>query len=235
MQVWRKVLFWDEYQICLHHHDGCDCVWQDRGDCKLPACIWHHHAGPSPEVMVLCANGCMSRSPFVHIDGMFNNGHHFYCVQNCGSILYLMSSKRYSLARLQLTGWLLFDTKNVWLLPWPSRSPDFSSIENVSSKVAERLARHYTPVATVDVLWPFLKLPGQLYLHMPRNLCTTQYNSNNELILPLMVILCTDFLGPMHPNFLKILSIVIFNIIHLFNEYHFVSCISSWCSNFNGQ
>ncbi|GFX05030.1 uncharacterized protein TNCV_3438951 [Trichonephila clavipes] len=45
------------------------------------------------------------------------------------------------------------DMKNVWLLPWPARSPDLSSIENAWSMVAERLARHQTPVSMVDELW----------------------------------------------------------------------------------
>ncbi|GFU87885.1 transposable element Tcb1 transposase [Trichonephila clavipes] len=44
------------------------------------------------------------------------------------------------------------DLKNVRLLPWPARSPDLSPIENILSMVAERLARHHTPVTVVDEL-----------------------------------------------------------------------------------
>ncbi|GFU58368.1 hypothetical protein TNCV_1460711 [Trichonephila clavipes] len=37
------------------------------------------------------------------------------------------------------------DTEKNPLLPGPARSPDVSPIENISSMVAERLARHRTP------------------------------------------------------------------------------------------
>ncbi|GFT02189.1 hypothetical protein TNCV_84521 [Trichonephila clavipes] len=45
------------------------------------------------------------------------------------------------------------DMENVRLLLWPARSPDLSPIENVWSRVAKRLARHPTPVTTVDAVW----------------------------------------------------------------------------------
>ncbi|GFW58957.1 hypothetical protein TNCV_2830631 [Trichonephila clavipes] len=43
--------------------------------------------------------------------------------------------------------------KNVRLLPRLARSSDLSPIENVWSMVPERLARHHTPITTVDELW----------------------------------------------------------------------------------
>ncbi|GFV83810.1 hypothetical protein TNCV_2555961 [Trichonephila clavipes] len=46
------------------------------------------------------------------------------------------------------------DTENnVRLLPRPAHSPDCSPIVNVWSMVAQRRARHHTPVTTVDELW----------------------------------------------------------------------------------
>ncbi|GFU64348.1 hypothetical protein TNCV_1634821 [Trichonephila clavipes] len=45
------------------------------------------------------------------------------------------------------------DTENVRLLPWHSRSPDLSPIENVWSMASERLASQHTPITTVDELW----------------------------------------------------------------------------------
>ncbi|GFU75089.1 hypothetical protein TNCV_4853801 [Trichonephila clavipes] len=45
------------------------------------------------------------------------------------------------------------DTENVQLLPWPVRSPDLSSIENIWSIVAQRPTRHHTPVTTFDEMW----------------------------------------------------------------------------------
>ncbi|GFU50372.1 transposable element Tcb2 transposase [Trichonephila clavipes] len=45
------------------------------------------------------------------------------------------------------------DTENVRLLTWPASSPDLSTIENVWFIVSKLLARHHTPVTTVDELW----------------------------------------------------------------------------------
>ncbi|GFV84325.1 hypothetical protein TNCV_1591841 [Trichonephila clavipes] len=47
------------------------------------------------------------------------------------------------------------DTKNVWIVSWPARSPDLSPIENAWSMVAEPLARNYKQVTTVDELWHY--------------------------------------------------------------------------------
>ncbi|GFT12528.1 transposable element Tcb1 transposase [Trichonephila clavipes] len=64
------------------------------------------------------------------------------------------------------------DAKNVRLLPWMARSPDLSSIENVWSMVDERLARHNTPVTTVDELWHSAKAAwASLHLYIPSTLC----------------------------------------------------------------
>ncbi|GFT13238.1 hypothetical protein TNCV_4076961 [Trichonephila clavipes] len=39
------------------------------------------------------------------------------------------------------------------MLVYPARSPDLSPTENIWFPVAERLARHHTPVTMVDELW----------------------------------------------------------------------------------
>ncbi|GFU05253.1 transposable element Tcb1 transposase [Trichonephila clavipes] len=39
------------------------------------------------------------------------------------------------------------------LLPWPARCPDFSPIENMWSRVAQRLTQITPPAATPDQLW----------------------------------------------------------------------------------
>ena len=68
-------------------------------------------------------------------------------------------------------------------------SSDLSAVENVWSMVAERLARHYTPEATVDELLCLAKA------------CPTV--SVPLLLLPEIIALSTDFSGSMLPNFLK--------------------------------
>ncbi|GFU37213.1 hypothetical protein TNCV_4272171 [Trichonephila clavipes] len=85
---------------------------------------------------------------------------HFWCVTTRGSNFYSSPAKPYVLeglrfARPHVAGIArtFLDTENVWLLPWLARSRDLSPIESVWSMVAKRLARHYTPVNTVDELW----------------------------------------------------------------------------------
>ncbi|GFU88931.1 transposable element Tcb1 transposase [Trichonephila clavipes] len=53
------------------------------------------------------------------------------------------------------------------LLPWPARSPDLSPIENIWSKVAQRLPQITPPAATPDQLWQRVEAAfGLLY---PKN------------------------------------------------------------------
>ncbi|GFU39211.1 hypothetical protein TNCV_1902951 [Trichonephila clavipes] len=49
------------------------------------------------------------------------------------------------------------DMENVRLLPLPARSPNFSSIENIWSMVAKRLAHQHMPVTTDDELWHLIE------------------------------------------------------------------------------
>ncbi|GFX52080.1 uncharacterized protein TNCV_4654091 [Trichonephila clavipes] len=61
-------------------------------------------------------------------------------------------------------------TRNSSTVALPARSPDLSPTENVWSMVAERWARHHTPITTVEAAW--LSVPVQtiqsLFDSMPR-------------------------------------------------------------------
>ncbi|MBJ4999813.1 IS630 family transposase [Salmonella enterica subsp. enterica serovar Hadar] len=158
-QEWRHVVFSDESRFCIQHHDGRIRVWRHRGERTLPTCIRHRHTGPSPGVMVWGAIGYTSRSPLVRIAGTLNSSRYISDVLGPVALPYLrglrnatfqQDNARPHVARTVLT---FLDTAHVRLLPWPARSPDLSPIENVWSMVAKRLARHHSPVTTVDELW----------------------------------------------------------------------------------
>lgn len=156
---WQNVIFSDESRFCLQHHDGRIRVWRHRGERTLEACIRHRHTGVSPGVMVWGAIGYTSRSPLVRIDGTLNSGRYISDVLRPVALPFIRSLRNPTFqqdnARPHVAGPVraFLDTENVRLLPWPARSPDLSPIENVWSMVAEQLARHNTPVTTLDELW----------------------------------------------------------------------------------
>ncbi|GFS95823.1 transposable element Tcb1 transposase [Trichonephila clavipes] len=59
--------------FCLHHQDGCICVWRHRGERTLEACIHHRHSGSSPGVKLWGAIEYVSRSPLIRIEGTLNS------------------------------------------------------------------------------------------------------------------------------------------------------------------
>ncbi|GFX93368.1 hypothetical protein TNCV_151741 [Trichonephila clavipes] len=99
------------------HQDGRIRVWRHPGEHTLTACIRHHHPGSSPGVMLWGAIGCMSWSPLAIIDGTLNS--HNARPHNADVICTILN------------------TENVHMVPWPTRSPYRSPIENVWPMVAE--------------------------------------------------------------------------------------------------
>ncbi|GFV81255.1 transposable element Tcb1 transposase [Trichonephila clavipes] len=96
-----------------------------------------------------------------------------------GAIGYTSRSPQQGNVRAHVAGFVrtFHDTENVQLLPWPARSSDISQIENFWSMIVGRLARHQTPVTTVDELchrvedaWAFVPLYTiqSLFDSMPR-------------------------------------------------------------------
>ncbi|GFV34841.1 transposable element Tc1 transposase [Trichonephila clavipes] len=148
-----------ESRFCLQHQEGRTRVLRHPGEPTLAACILHRQTGPSPGVMVWGVIGYASRSPLVHIDGTLNSARYISGVLRPVALPFTRSLRNPTLqhdnARSHVAGIerTFLDTENVRLLPWPARSPDLSPIEKVWSMVAERLARHHTPVTTVDELW----------------------------------------------------------------------------------
>ena len=47
---------------------------------------------------------------------------------------------------------IFFDTENIRLLPWATRSSDLSALENIWSIIVEQLYRHHTSVTTIEAI-----------------------------------------------------------------------------------
>ncbi|GFX67127.1 transposable element Tcb1 transposase [Trichonephila clavipes] len=144
-------------------------------------CIRHRHTGPTPGIMVRGAIRYTSRSPLVCIYGTLKSSRYIFGVLRPVALPFKRALRNPTFkqdnARPHVAGIVrtFLATENVQLLPWSARSSDLSPIGNVWSMVDERLARHHTPVPTVDELWYRVeKLHGHLYLYMPSSLCLTQ-------------------------------------------------------------
>ncbi|GFX03952.1 transposable element Tcb1 transposase [Trichonephila clavipes] len=156
---WNEVVFTDESRICLQHHDGRIRVWRHRGERMLNSCVMHRHTGPAPSIMVWDGIGYHSRTPLVRIAGTLSSQRYISEVlkpvvlsylQGLAKAIFQQDNARPHVARIVQR---FFVNHQIELLPWLARSPDLSPIENMWSRVAQRLTQITPPASTPDQLW----------------------------------------------------------------------------------
>ncbi|GFX63047.1 transposable element Tcb1 transposase [Trichonephila clavipes] len=130
-----------------------------RGERMLNSCVMHLQTGSAPGIMVWGGIGYHSRTPLVCIAGTLNSHRYISEVlepvvlpylQGLSTAIFQQDNPRPHVARIVQR---LFVNHQIELLPWPTRSPDFSPIENMWSMVAQRLAQITPSAATPDQLW----------------------------------------------------------------------------------
>ncbi|GFT23166.1 nicotinamide N-methyltransferase [Trichonephila clavipes] len=143
----NEVVFADASHICLQHHDGRIRVWRHRGERMLNSCVMHRHTGPAPDIMVWGGIGYHSRTPLVHITGTLNSQHYISkmlepfvlpYLQGLATAIFQRDNARPHVARIVQR---FFVNHQIELLPWSSRSPDLSPMENMWSMVAQQLSQ----------------------------------------------------------------------------------------------
>ena len=129
----------------------------------LNSCVMHRHTGPAPGIMVWGGIGYHSRTPLVRIAGTLNNHRYISEVlepvvlpylQGLPTAIFQQDNARPHVARIVQ---VLFVNRQIELLPWPIRSPFLSPIENMWSRVAQRLTQIISPTDTQDQLWKRVK------------------------------------------------------------------------------
>ncbi|GFS96679.1 transposable element Tcb1 transposase [Trichonephila clavipes] len=108
----------------------------------LNSCVMHRHTGPAPGIMVWGGIGYNSRTPLVRIAGTLNSQSYISEVlepvvlpyfQGLATAIFQQDNGRPHVARIVQR----FSVNHqIELLPWPTRSPDLSRIENMWSMVA---------------------------------------------------------------------------------------------------
>ncbi|GFX78110.1 transposable element Tcb1 transposase [Trichonephila clavipes] len=118
----------------------------------------HRHTGPALGIMVWGGIGYPSRTPLVRIAGTLNSQRYISEVlepvvlpylQGLAKAIFQQDNARPHVARIIQR---FFVNHPIELLPWPTRSPELSPIENMWSMVAQQLIQ-ITPPATSDQLW----------------------------------------------------------------------------------
>ncbi|GFU88185.1 transposable element Tcb1 transposase [Trichonephila clavipes] len=135
-------------------------------------------------MMVWGTIGYTSRSPLVCINNTLNSARYSSDVLRPVALPFIRNFRNPTFqqdkAQPNVAGILstFLDTEIVQMLPWPARSQDLSPIDNFRFMVAKRLARHHTPVTTVDVLWDRVEAVWSSVPITVKNLisCYFQYN-----------------------------------------------------------
>ncbi|GFS90029.1 transposable element Tcb1 transposase [Trichonephila clavipes] len=131
-----EVVLNDESRICLQHHNGRIRVWRHRGERMLNSCVMHRHTGLATCIIVWGGIGYHSRTPLVRIAGTLNSQRYLSEVlepvvlpylQGLATVPFQQGNARRHVARIVQR---FFVNHQIELLPWPTRSPDISPIEN---------------------------------------------------------------------------------------------------------
>ncbi|GFV31481.1 transposable element Tcb1 transposase [Trichonephila clavipes] len=129
----------------------------------LNSCVTHHHTGPAPSITVWSGIGYHSRFPLVRISGTLNSQRYISEVLEPVVLPYLQGlttaifQQNNARPHVVCIFQRLFVKHQIELLPCPAHSPDLSPIENVWSKVAQRLTQIASPAATPEQLWQRLE------------------------------------------------------------------------------
>ncbi|GFX44513.1 transposable element Tc1 transposase [Trichonephila clavipes] len=134
---WNEVVFTDESRNCLQHHVGPIRVWRHRRERMLNSCVMHRHTGPAQGIIVWGGIGYHSRTSLVRIAGILNSLRYISEVlepvflpflQGLVTAIFQQDNVRPHVARIVQ---MFFVNHHIELFPWPVRSPDLSSIENM--------------------------------------------------------------------------------------------------------
>ncbi|GFV06087.1 transposable element Tcb1 transposase [Trichonephila clavipes] len=159
---WNEVVFTDESHICLQHHNVQIRVWRHREERMLISCVMYHDTGPAPGIILWGSIGYNPRTPLVRIAGTLNSHRYISEVlepvvlpylQGLATAVFQQDNARPHVTRINQR----LVNHQIELLPWPTRSPDLSPIENMWSMVAQRLTQITPPAATPDKLWQLVE------------------------------------------------------------------------------
>ncbi|GFW94419.1 transposable element Tcb2 transposase [Trichonephila clavipes] len=132
---WNQVVFSDESRFNLSSDDNRVRVWRPRGERLNPAFALQRHTAPTAGVMVWSAIAYNTRLPLVLFRGTMTARRYVHDIL-----------QPHVLSLLKRLPGAIFQQDNIWhhtvrvsqdclrtvtTLPWPVRSPDLSSIENI--------------------------------------------------------------------------------------------------------
>lgn len=179
-QEWQQIVFSDESRFCLFENDGRILVRRRQGERHHIDCIRTRHTAPTQGLMVWGAIGYNHKSQLVRVQGTVTSLTYVNDILRPVAIPFLHdtpdaifqqdNARPHVAARTR--AFLL--SQDVRLLPWPTRSPDLSPIENVWDMVKRRVRRCDPMPTTKDELWNQV---NAAWMAIPQDAIRTLYAS----------------------------------------------------------
>lgn len=145
---WNQVVFSDESRFTVTNADGRVRVWRRFHERFRDCCVFQHNRGGGGSIMIWGAFSSQNRTPLVIIRGMLTGQRYRDEILQPVLLPFLRANPQLRVfqqdnatphtSRVAMN---FLQQNNVYVMPWPSLSPDMAPIEHAWDELGRRIRR----------------------------------------------------------------------------------------------